>query len=176
MQPHSVTQAVSFARLHEEKLLDSHRQGSKPSSSTTPGMSTTRPSPSLNGPLQESPLLPSASRPHAATIPFKRLTPSELALRREQGLCFNCDEKYSRGHECASSLFLFVIEEDDDNRDMDPGPSLLPPSPQETSPAQISLHALSGQGEPETLRLTGLIHDHRVQILIDGGSTHNFLQ
>ena len=176
MQPHLVTQAVSFARLHEEKLLDSHRQGSKPSPSTTPGTSTTRPSPSLNGPLQESPLLPSASRPHAATIPFKRLTPSELALRREQGLCFNCDEKYSRGHECASSLFLFVIEEDDDNRDMDPGPSLLPPSPQETSPAQISLHALSGQGEPETLRLTGLIHDYRVQILIDGGSTHHFLQ
>lgn len=41
---------------------------------------------------------------------------------------------------------------------------------------QISLHALSGQGAPETLRLTGLIQDHRVQILIDGESTHNFLQ
>ena len=176
MQPHSLAQAVSFARLHEEKFLDSRRQGSKPSSSISSGTSATRPPSSLNAPLQDSSLLPSASRPRASTIPFKRLTPSELALRREQGLCFNCEEKYSRGHKCASSLFLFVTEEDDDNRDMDPGPSQLTPSSQESSPTQISLHALSGHGAPKTLRLTGLIHDHRVQILIDGGSTHNFLQ
>ena len=59
---------------------------------------------------------------------------------------------------------------------MDPGPSQLPPPLQESVPAQISLHALSGHGAPETLRLTGFICEHRVQILIDGGNTHNFLQ
>ena len=176
MQPHSLAQAVSFVRLHEEKLLDSRRQASKSPSSPTPGTSITRTSSSLISPPTDSSLLPPPSRPRNSSIPFKRLTPSELALRREQGLCFNCDEKYSRGHKCASSLFLFVTEDDDDNRESDPGPSQLPSALQESVPAQISLHALSGHGAPETLRLTGFICEHRVQILIDGGSTHNFLQ
>ena len=51
---------------------------------------------------------------------------------------------------------------------------MSPTSTQETSPSQISLHALSGQGAPETLRVTGVIGNHRVHILIDEGSTHNF--
>ena len=127
MQLHSLAQAISFARLHEEKLLDSRRHTSKPPSSSTPGTSVTRTSSSLTLSPTGSSLLPSPSKPRASSIPFKRLTPSELALRREQGLCFNCDEKYSRGHKCASSLFLFVTEDDDDNREMDLGPSQLPP-------------------------------------------------
>jgi len=176
MQPHSLAQAVSFACLHEEKLLDGRRQTSKPASSLTLGTSVTRTSPSLTSSIADSPLLPSPSRPRASSIPFKKLTPSELAIRREQGLCFNYDEKYSRGHKCASSLFLFVTEDKDDNREIDPGPSQLPPPLQESVPTQISLHALSGHGAPETLHLTGFICEHRVQILIDGGSTHNFLQ
>ena len=118
------------------------------------------------------------AKPRSSTIPFKQLTPTELALRREQGLYFNCDEKYSRGHKCASSLFLFVTEEDEYAQEIDPRPlsPTLPPSSQDSSPAQISLHVLSGQGAPETLRVTSLIENHHVQILIDGGSTHNFLQ
>lgn len=162
---------------HEEKLLDSRRQGGRPPSTAPPVVNNTRPSLSSNGPSPESSLLPSVTKPRSATIPFKRLTPSELALHREQGLCFNCGEKYSRGHKCTSSLFLFVTEEYEYTQEIDPGPpSLTLPPSQETSPVQISLHALSGQGAPETLRLTGLIQDHRVQILIDGESTHNFLQ
>ena len=50
-------------------------------------------------------------------------------------------------------------------------PELLPKSP----PAQLSLHALSGHLAPETLRLKGFINDRPISILIDGGSTHNFL-
>ena len=42
--------------------------------------------------------------------------------------------------------------------------------------AQIILHALSGHGAPKTLRVTGLIANHQVQIFIDGKSTHNFQQ
>lgn len=32
--------------------------------------------------------------------PFRRLTPTEMADRRRQGLCYNCDEPYVRGHKC----------------------------------------------------------------------------
>ena len=101
------------------------------------------------------------------------LSPVELALHLEKGLCFNCDEKFSRGHKCTPSLFLFVTEEEEGSHE----PDLLTivSSLDELPPAQINLHALS-HGALETLRAIGLIGDHRVHILIDGGSTHNFLQ
>jgi hypothetical protein len=38
--------------------------------------------------------------------PFKYLTPAEMAERRKQGLCYNCDEPYVQGHKCARLFFL----------------------------------------------------------------------
>ena len=39
-----------------------------------------------------------------------------------------------------------------------------------------SLNALAGQGNPCSLRLLGEIASHRVHVLIDSGSTHNFIK
>jgi len=176
MQPHSLVQAISFARLHEEKMLDRRRPAAKGVSYPSYGPLSRVLPPVVSKPV-ESLLLPSPAKPPPTTIPFKRLSPIELAIRREKGLCFNCDEKYSHGHKCTPSLFLFVTEEDECLQDLES----IPVSPtsltttQEISPAQISLYALSDQGAPETLRVTSVIGNHRVRILIDGGSTHNFL-
>ena len=41
---------------------------------------------------------------------------------------------------------------------------------------QISLHAMARILMPQTLKFTGCIGKSEVQILVDGGSTHNFLQ
>jgi hypothetical protein len=45
----------------------------------------------------------------------------------------------------------------------------------ETSP-HISLHALMGHPIPQTIRLLGHIDSQPLSILIDSGSTHNFIQ
>lgn len=52
---------------------------------------------------------------------------------------------------------------------------LIPPSPDLTL-AQISFNALSGTSTTEAFRLFGFIHHFQVTVLIDGGSTHNFIQ
>lgn len=39
----------------------------------------------------------------------------------------------------------------------------------------ISLHAISGSSSPNTMRLMGMIGNQPVIILVDSGSTHNFL-
>jgi len=43
-------------------------------------------------------------------------------------------------------------------------------------PAQISLNSLAGHIALETLRLVGHIAGDPILVLIDGGSTHNFIQ
>lgn len=73
-------------------------------------------------------------------------------MRHEKGLCFNCDERFTRGHHCASKLFIFIADDDE----LDPEIPLLEDSPSlphdqdELPHPQISLHAISGHLAPET--------------------------
>jgi len=123
LQPISLAQAVACARLQEEKLLNAWRLSSYRLSSSTSGTLVPRST-------QPPPPLPTSSRTTPPSIPFKRLTLEELAARREKGLWFHCDEKFSRGHKCASSLFLLVIEDEDNP--LDSGQTRPPSPPLET--------------------------------------------
>ena len=99
-------------------------------------------------------------------------------MRREKEVCFNCNEKFTRGHKCASSLFLVVADENEESLETSLVTlNLVPLEPIENlSSTQISLHVLSGHIAPETLRVVGLISNQGVSILIDGDNTHNFIQ
>lgn len=46
----------------------------------------------------------------------RRLSPSEVEERRRLDLCFNCNERYVRGHNhsCKKLFFLDAIEDDKD--------------------------------------------------------------
>ena len=47
-----------------------------------------------------------------ATI--KRLTRDEMQRRRAQGLCFNCNERFTLGHRCSQpQLLLLEIKEEE---------------------------------------------------------------
>lgn len=108
LQPLTLVQAIGLARLQEEKFLD-HRQAVRPRASFSMNPTPFRVPPS---PLpQLVPLLPASIRP--PPLALKRLTSNEIASRRERRLCFTCDEKYHRGHCCASRVFLLIIEEDE---------------------------------------------------------------
>ena len=98
-------------------------------------------------------------------------------MQREQGLCFNCDEKFHRGHKCASKAFLLIGDDEEPFEDAAPSlePSPDPPDPTDPFQAQISLHTLSGHLALEILRLVGLVALHLVLILVDRGSMHNFI-
>ena len=171
LQPISLVQAVAYARLQEEKLLDARRSSTQrfPASTVASRSPSSTSTPSL---------LPAPQKTLSPSIPFKRLSPEELARHREKELCFHCDEKFSRGHKCSSSLFLLIADDDEPVPDAGSNPKLPPEPPElfsESPPAQLSLHALSGHSAPETLRMKDTINDLHVSILIDGGSTHNFL-
>ncbi|WVZ16785.1 hypothetical protein V8G54_009767 [Vigna mungo] len=118
------------------------------------------------------PLLPTPTN----KLPIKRLTEAEMQLRRDKNLCFNCDERYTRGHRCKPQ-FLLLTTFDSKNQDADvlsEDSTLADESPPEAG--LISLHAFSGHWTPRTFRVTGSIQGYAVQILVDSGATHNFIQ
>jgi len=96
LHPLTLVQAMGLARLQEEKLADQHR-------GAYDGPCTCNPNPisTLLLPLPPtSPLLPSRAKPPPPHV--RRLSSEEITMRREKGLCFKCDEKFTRGHKCSS--------------------------------------------------------------------------
>ncbi|XP_071716761.1 uncharacterized protein [Rutidosis leptorrhynchoides] len=106
----------------------------------------------------------------------RRLTQKELDEKRSKGLCFVCDQKYMPGHKCSGQVYsLEVICEDEsgDTQEGDEFSDAMDTYANDTP--QISLSALTGTSTYQTMRITGHIRNQGVHILIDSGSTHNFL-
>jgi hypothetical protein len=100
-----------------------------------------------------------------------------------KGLCYSCDEKYFMGHKCKEQNFFMAIVEDVSEEDVEA--PLVSESPEPTNISRpsdppevelvISLNALTGFFAPQTLKLIGYIKHRKVIILVDSGSTHNFI-
>ncbi|XP_039121357.1 uncharacterized protein LOC120258078 [Dioscorea cayenensis subsp. rotundata] len=167
VKPTSLHDAMGLARLVEDKCNAGRLSFNRP------------PYPRL----LPAPSTPPGPRP--APLPIKRLSPAEMAARREKGLCFNCDAKFVPGHKCKPAVFLCLLvdAEDPPPADVEPAPdesTPLPTTPEEEmvipEEPSISFHALMGQLVPSTLKLAGTINGHNVVVLVDGGSTNNFIQ
>ncbi|KAI6691591.1 hypothetical protein NL676_028419 [Syzygium grande] len=120
---------------------------------------------------------PSASataQPPLPRLRVKHLSAKEMQVRRDKGLCFNCDEKFVRGHSCKGRPTLLYLEGFDDSDDVS-----LPIESEaiQTTPPEleVSLNALLGQRSAKSMRMTGTVRGRSVQVLVDGESTHNFL-
>jgi hypothetical protein len=101
-----------------------------------------------------------------------------------KGLCYNCDEKYFPGHKYKEQNIFMAISEDISEEDVEnplvsnstKTTDITPPSdPPEVEPV-ISLNSLTGFSAPQTLKLIGYIKHQKVIILVDSGSTHNFIR
>ncbi|VFQ69392.1 unnamed protein product [Cuscuta campestris] len=102
------------------------------------------------------------------SAPVRRLPRAERLERRAKGLCYNCDQKWSKTHRCGR--FLLLCDDDDEELPEDSATDIPPIT------ADIcSLNTMDGAPAPRSLRLAGRIHQTDIQVLIDGGSTHNFL-
>jgi hypothetical protein len=106
-----------------------------------------------------------------------------MVERQLKGLCYNFNEKYFPGHKCKEQKLFMAIFEDVSEEDIEAPPMVesleptgtTPPSnPPEVEPA-ISLNAIIGFSAPQTLKLIGYIKHQKVIILVDSGSTHNFI-
>ncbi|KAG8489288.1 hypothetical protein CXB51_017334 [Gossypium anomalum] len=83
--------------------------------------------------------------------------------RRAKGLCYNCDESYSIGHRCKRLFWIKVPDIEDEQYD-------------EVDDLEIFLHAIGGTCNSSTMQLTAKVSGKTVLVLVDSGSTHNFLR
>jgi hypothetical protein len=85
--------------------------------------------------------------------------------RRRQGLCYNCDEQYTRGHKCQKLFYLEVADNEED---------VFPDTQQDQEEPLISLQAVSGVRTANTMQVRVQVGNQEFTALIDSGSTHNF--
>ncbi|CAM8905618.1 unnamed protein product [Rhodiola kirilowii] len=172
-RPVTLPEAVGLAKLIESRL-EAPRFNLRPAPHRSLATSNTTPSTSPN------------------RLPIRRLTAAEMTERRERGLCYNCDERWVSGHRCKPKFLCLLVDSPSEDLlddpydsttllDDDPCPTqshIIHPDPtlQPTDAPNISLHALEGHFVPSTLRLAAKIDGRQIMVLIDGGSTHNFMQ
>ncbi|XP_016463030.1 uncharacterized protein LOC107786107 [Nicotiana tabacum] len=171
-------QVIDLAHIHEQRLIAKKVPARPAFSRTQPRL----PMPGLtSSSLPVQPLQTTFSS--TARLPIKRLTLTEMYHHRELGLFFNYDEKYSVTHRCKAGLHLLLLVEETDNVVVLPEPfvsdnvlveELQCLEVQEHS--AISYHALAGRTSPNSMCFVGHVNGSPVQVLLDGGNTHNFIQ
>ncbi|GJX85423.1 hypothetical protein Tco_0336197 [Tanacetum coccineum] len=127
-KPMTLGEAFLLARVMEARLED---QGMSSVNNKTAGNSgsdqnqkrtTSHFSSSRQEELVKPTLLPTPSKPNSnvGTTPLaiKWISSAERQERLSKGLCFNCDNKWVRGHKCPKKfLFLMANEEEDATQD-----------------------------------------------------------
>ena len=99
-------------------------------------------------------------------------------LRRKK-LCFTCQELWVPGHRCSGKEKAYYIEayldsgEDEDYQDLEQGET--PETVDEGQPSRGTIATMTRVPRFHTLRIKGTVQGHRVGVLIDGGSSHNFI-
>lgn len=161
-KPRTVYSAMSLAMEFEAKLTP-HRSGKNATWTPNSKLSQADPKPTNFTPAQTS------TQPKN----ISRISENEKQNRFLKGECFRCGDKYGPGHRCKTGTFK-VLEADEDVEESSTT-DLTALDSDQVETAEISLHAILGKSQPTTMKIHGMLHSTEVLILIDGGSTHNFI-
>ncbi|XP_061363609.1 uncharacterized protein LOC133307175 [Gastrolobium bilobum] len=106
-------------------------------------------------------------------IPFRKLSNEEMSRKRELGLCFTCDDKWTSKHRCPSKMLLMVGEDLDEDGEEEEN---MVWNSQGLVKEDAALHSLSGGTFNKAFQFLAHIHGKAIPILVDTRSTHNFVK
>ncbi len=104
--------------------------------------------------------------------------------RIKRGLCYYCDDKYMPGHQCNRPKIFLLEGLNLEEEDAAQGEEVLVVDPLVEEPEssqgegellRISLHAIASSPAPKTMRMMGRLNNQFAVVLIDTGSTNNFV-
>ncbi|CAA0833818.1 Unknown protein, partial [Striga hermonthica] len=149
----SMRAAVESARLHEEHLVAIRK--AKPSDTRTDTKRTNTATEELAGRTESKPM----GEIVRTTSNIRGLTDEEMQRRREKGLCYSCNEKFTPGHRCkGKEVFLLEFEEEEEPRE------------------ESLLHMVKSKKRgPKMITFTAEVGGKLVEVLVDSGSTLNFI-
>eukprot|EP00253_Pinus_taeda_P007903 PITA_07903 len=152
-EPNSLEKAYMLARKIESKIM-------------------ARSKPTTHNYKYGSVIVPSLSPP-------TKLRPQQLEEKRAKWLCYNCDRKYTKGHKCAENKLIYIDGEEDQEKEQEMSKEedihQEPILEKEEVNLTINCNALFGITTIQTLKIEGHIKKKKVTMLIDSGSTHNFI-
>ena len=129
-KPKSLKEAISLARMRDDQLTRQRR--------FTRPLQPNWPQPDFSTQMKSKP-----------TPTMKRLTWEEMQKRRAQGLCFNCDDKFTAGHKCRGPQLLLLEGNSIPNKEDDIDEEIEEPAINEQTEPEISFHALTGWSTPK---------------------------
>ncbi|XP_042973080.1 uncharacterized protein LOC122304883 [Carya illinoinensis] len=176
LNPINLGAAFGLAKVQEEYLLTSKKPFTRPHSDRSMSSWGTNPNPT--GQYSEG---SSSSKGGRYVSPNRKLFSTSMDEKRCKGLCYHCEEKWNPTHQCKApkAYLLQTLEEPleagqtelAENEDNDPEMEPLVEQPE----SGISLNAMSGNPNAQTMRLLGNLCGVQVVVLIDSGSTNNFM-
>ncbi|XP_010525699.1 PREDICTED: uncharacterized protein LOC104803465 [Tarenaya hassleriana] len=106
----------------------------------------------------------------------RRLSFKEMQERRVKGLCFNCDARFQPGHQCPGrQLRLLITRDEDTDEEVEPEVTDKPEDEDDKNLVELSLNSIVGLSSKHTMKLAGELCGEPVIILIDSGTTDNFI-
>ena len=172
--PGTLAAAMSLAcqvEMMEAERLPPHPPRAPPRG--IPPAPAPRPALPAPPPILQLPAPSVASQPGRGEGTQRRLSPEEMAERRRQNLCFNCNERYSRGHNrfCKRIFFVDGVEIDDKPE----GEAAVTAISGEVEAPTFSLHAVAGVAIGKTMQVRVSVGATSLIALLDTGSTHSFI-
>ncbi|CAM8908644.1 unnamed protein product [Rhodiola kirilowii] len=188
----TVAEAARIARLHESSLQQTPQKYSRapfnpyqkfqtqaPYKNTTPAL---LPLPNTSqAPPNRLTITPNTfSKPNTEKVP-RKYSFEEMQDRRTKGLCMFCEEPYSPGHHLKHKKSQIYVMECDDDDEISDGEEVVEKTNEEPmgqnmdKSSTISVNALNGSTTFNCMRVVGQYGKRKLYILIDPGSTHNFI-
>nr|GEU78498.1 hypothetical protein [Tanacetum cinerariifolium] len=126
----------------------------------------------VNKPLLLSMPPQTTSNGNTKPLSIKWISSAERQERLNRGLCFNCNNKWVRGHKCPGKFLMLTADEDDDTIQ-----ESKPDTFDATKSGDVSiLNSFIRQGSLRSLQLLERIGFGDVHELVDNEGIHNFVQ
>ncbi|XP_050133112.1 uncharacterized protein LOC126609161 [Malus sylvestris] len=158
-KPANVHEAIAIAVQLDSKLTELKSVPSRTTTTSKPFSNTVTPS--------------SYTMLNTRNLGIKKLTPAEIQRKRERGECWFCTDKWVSGHKCGLKqlLKMDVLDSDVVENDIEEDQPAL----HNMELSACAFYGTHGCPPAQTMKVLGQINDRSVKILLDSGSSHNFV-